>query len=370
MSAAHLQLCAWTAACLMAVAGVRAGDENYAPKPGQFPPGDAGKILSGELVSVDHINRRGALRLDGDGSDDTYHSAPSHRFAMLPFGAIWFHGAPAELRDLPIGTHLHGRFLLPPEGDTSIPPPAKNRAPQTHAALLEDDFTFHQRQKRAWKIQSVDIAKGRVALTPGAAPAKDTVFTLDRSSRVWKGRAAGELEDLAPGQSVQCNFTWAPDWQNGQMHIADVWLDDESRALATERQRRQHIRHQQHRWLAGWVNNVAHEPGGSGLVTLTLFGGMDASLYDDVRKANHFAVAAAEPTLRTWWQNHDNKSGDLVEKKDLPSPPTGSSGLQLRLKFRELLEGYRPGAIIRLRPPNWPNAKLPPEERIQDMSQR
>ena len=215
----------------------------------------------------------------------------------------------------------------------------------------------------------MDIAKSRLTAKDPAS-AKDTVFTLDRSTRVWKGRAAAELEDLAPEQTVQCNFTWAPDWQNGQMHIADVWLDDEARALATERQRRQHIRHEQHRWLPGWVDHVAHEPGGSGIVTLTLFGGKDAALYDDVRKAKHFAAAAAEPTLRTWWHHHDKKDGDLVELKDLPAPPPGSSGLQLRLKFRELLEGYRPGAIIRLRPPNWPNVKLPPEERIQRMSER
>ena len=367
MRAAHFQCLAF--AVFVSASRLHAADENLVPGPGQFPPADAGLRLAGELVAVDHINRRGALRLDGDGSEDTYHSAPSHPFVMLPYGAIWFHGAPAELRDLPIGTHLHGQFLLPPEGDTSLPKPAKNRAQQTHALLLEDDFTFNQRQKLAWKIKSADIAKGLLtAKDPGST--KDIVFTLDRSTRVWKGRAAGELEDLASEQIVQCNFTWAPDWQNGQMHIADVWLDDEARVLATERQRRIHVRHQQHHWLAGWVDHVEHEPGGSGIVTLTLFGSMDAALYLDVRKAKNFVVAAAEPTLRTWWQNHDKKDGDLVEMKDLPAPPPGSSGLQLRLKFRELLEGYRPGAIIRLRPPNWPNVKLPPEERIQDMSQR
>jgi hypothetical protein len=346
-----------------------AGDENHVPKPGQFPPAGAGLRLAGELVAVDHVNRRGALRLDGDGSEDTYHSAPSHPFAMLPYGSIWFHGAPAELRDIPIGTRLHGQFLLPPEGDTSVAKPARIRAPQTHALVLEDDFSFYQRQKLAWKVKSVDIAKGFLTAKDPVS-GKETVFTVDRSTRVWKGRAAGELEDLATDQIVQCNFTWAPEWQNGQMHIADVWVDDEARALATERQRRIHVRHQQHRWLAGWVDHVEHEAGGGGTVTLTLFGSMDSTLYQDVRKAKNFAVAAAEPTLRTWWQNHDKKDGDLVEMKDFPAPPTGSSGLQLRLKFRELLEGYRPGAIIRLRPPNWPNAKLPPEERMQDMSQR
>ncbi len=350
------------------------------PKPGEFPPEGAGKLLGGELVFVDHVNRRGALRLEGDGSEGSYHDAPSHHFAMLPYGMIWLHGAPAELRDLPIGTHLNGRFLLPPDSDTSVPPPPKGRErhtqKETHALLLEDDFTFHQRQGNAWKIQAVDVAKGRLtaALTPKAgAPAKDTVFTLDRSTRVWKGRAAGELEDLTAGQMVQCNFTWAPDWQNGQMHVTDVWLDEESRAVATERQRQIHIRHQLHRWLPGWVDHVEHQPDGKGIVTVTLFGGMDPSLYEKARgqaKSGGAALAPGEWTLRTWWQNHDSKYGPIVGLKEDANPPPGSSGMQFRVKINELLEGYRPGRIIRFRPNGFPNVKLPPEERIKSIDDR
>lgn len=353
-------------------------NENTAPKFGQFPAEGVGRHIAGELVLVDPINRRGALRVDGDGSDETYHHTASLRFAMLPYGAAWRHGAPAELRDLPIGAHLHGTFLHAGEGDTiKLPPPngSERYIPKENRALtLEDDFTFHQRRGNAWRIEAVDIAKGMftatLTATNGTSTNKPTVFTLDRSTRVWKGRGYGELEDLAPGPLVQCAFTWAPDWQNGQMHVADIWLDDESRAVATERQRQVHIRHQKHRWLAGWVDHVEHHPAGKGIVTLTIFGGMDPSLYDDIRKSTSFAVAAAEPTLRTWWQDHDKKTGDLVERKELPSPPPGSSGIQLRIKFSELLEGYRPGYIVRLRPGGWPNVKMPPEERIQSMGDR
>ena len=50
---------------------------------------------------VDAFNRRGALR-NGDGASD-----PRRRyFAMLPYGMVKFHGAPAEVRDLPIGDPL------------------------------------------------------------------------------------------------------------------------------------------------------------------------------------------------------------------------------------------------------------------------
>ena len=139
------------------LAALSAAEVDYVPKPGEFPPPNApGHYLAGELVSVDHVNRRGALRLVGDNDDGRYHTAPSHRFALLPYGTMRYHGAPAELRDIPIGTVLHGYFYLPPAGDVSIPPPEKNAgkyvSPYTHAMSLEDDFSFYQRQGQAWTI--------------------------------------------------------------------------------------------------------------------------------------------------------------------------------------------------------------------------
>jgi hypothetical protein len=352
---------------------------NRAPEAGKFPAPGAGKLLGGELISVDHVNRRGILRPDGDGSEGTYHDGPQHRFAMLPYGNVRRHGAPAELRDLPIGTHLHGLFLLPAVESKEKQPAdrrERNAFPDREALLLEDDFSFHQRQGNVWKVQAVDLAKGNLTalLTTKTGPAANpTVFTLDRSTRVWKGRGAGELEDIAAGQDVQCNFTWAPDWQNGQMHVADIWIDEESRAVATERQRQIHIRHTLHRWLPGWVDRVEHNADGSGIVAVTLFAGADRSLYDKVReqsKNGGAALAAAEWTLRPWWPNHDSKYGSIVELHEDPNPPPGSSGLQIRVKIKELLEGYRPGRIVRVRPNGFPNSKPPPEERIKSLEDR
>ena len=70
--------------------------------------------------------------------------AKRHYFAMLPYGMVWYHGAPADIRDTPPGTHMHGRFLLPLEGRKTIPI-SEERLKQTptlrynHAILLEDD---------------------------------------------------------------------------------------------------------------------------------------------------------------------------------------------------------------------------------------
>jgi len=353
----------------------------YVPKLGEFPPAGVGHYFAGELVSVDHVNRRGAIRLMGDGVDDRYHGAPSHRFAMLPYGTVRYHGAPAELRDIPIGTVVHGYFLLPPADDKSLPPQdaagKKYNPPYTHALTLEDDFSFYQRQGRAWKIVSIDAAKGKLVAKSVGKPSKDgpqgeQTFEFDASTRVWKGRGYGELKDLAAGQEVQFNFTWAPDWKNGQLHVADIWLDDESRTTAAEVQRQVNIRHVRHRWFAGWVDHVEHqEIPGRGIVTLTLFGGCDPSLYDAVRalgnKKGGAAIAAGEPTLRTWWQEHDNKGGPVLEVKELPNPPPGSSGIVVKMLVYELLEGFRPGRIVRFRPNGFPNVKMPPEERVKSL---
>jgi hypothetical protein len=118
------------------------------------------------------------------------------------------------------------------------------------------------------------------------------------------------------------------------------------------------------------VDKVAHQEGGKGIVTVTLFGGMDPSLYEQARKSRWVKLAVAEPTLRTWWQEHDSKGGPVLEVKTTPKPPRGSSGLQFRVRIDELLEGYRPGRIIRFKPDSFLNVKLPPEERIKDLDDR
>ena len=83
---------------------IREALQNPVPKSGVFPPADAGIHLDGDLVVSDPINRRGALR-------KSQHSK-RHYFAMLPYGMVWYHGAPADVRDIPIGTHMHGSCLL------------------------------------------------------------------------------------------------------------------------------------------------------------------------------------------------------------------------------------------------------------------
>lgn len=343
-------------------------------QPGKFPA-KPGNYLAGELVTTDAINRRGGLRLDGDFNDDRYDKAQPHDFAMLPYGMIYYHGAPAELRDIPLGTHLHGSFYLPPKGEEATIPPTKG-PPQygskyNHAILLEDDFSFFQRRGWEWRVVDLDRGDGRLKVaasgkTEGVEFEKEHSFWIDDAKRVWKERELLDWEAIAADQVVQVNLTWSPEWRTRQFRVCDVWIDEVSRKAATERQRRTHVRFQKHRWLAGWVDHVEHLDGSNGIVTITLFGGMDPSLYDEVKqkRAHGNAVAVAEPTLRTFWQDHDHQFGLIVELKEGANPALGSSGIQIRWKTDALLDGFRPGRIVRLRCHDWPNIKLPPEERL------
>jgi hypothetical protein len=296
---------------------------------------------------------------------------------MLPCGTISYHGAPAELRDIPLGTHVHGYFHLPPLGEekTILPLPReyeRHEVAQNHAISLEDDFSFYQRQGQAWKVEAVDLKKGKLHVVSTGKEASDGIhgkytFDIDAVTRVWKKRGLAELDAVAAGQVVRLNLAWSQGWRDREFSVADLWLDEDSAKCATEMQRRRHVRYEQQRWLPGWIDAVERFDYGGGVVTLTLFGGRDASLYRDLKetKDTGFWVACADRTLRTWFHRADRKVGQVLEWKEIANPPPGSSGIQLRLKFAELLEGYRPGRCVRLKCERWAFVTMPPEERLK-----
>ena len=59
---------------------------------------------------------------------------------------------------------------------------------------------------------------------------------------------------------------------------------------------------------------------------------------------------------------NDRKRGPVLEKSEVAELP-GSSGVQARIQPDLLLEGYRPGRIVRVYPGDWPVIALPLEER-------
>ncbi len=368
--------------CLLPDAAEAQEAAHPVPKAGQFPQPNTGTYLAGELVLIDPVNRRGGLRLDGNEPHDRYHSGPLHYFAMLPYGMVSLNGAPAELKDIPLGTHVHGYFHVPPVGEeATIPPLPKDmeryEIQQNHALSLEDDFSFYQRRGQSWKVVSIDPKKGKINVAPVGQMAKDGIntpytFDIDDLTPVWKGRTLVKLADIAPDQIVQFNLGWSPGWRDREFTVSELWLDDDSRKFATDLQRRRHVKYQKQRWLPGWIDSVEDNDYGGGIVTLTLFGGMDPSLYAELKATQDkgFGVAVAEKSLRTWFHRSDKKIGHVIEWKETDNPPPGSSGIQVRLKFTELLDGYRPGRVVRVKCHDWLFVTMPSEERVKTIEEQ
>lgn len=363
----------------------------YVARLDEFPPADAGVDLAGELVAVDHLLRRGGLRLDGDFNEDRYRWSPTFSFMLLPYGTVSYHGATADLNDVPLGTRLLGRFLLPPEGDTAIAPPLAHHMrlerfvpAHNRAVRLEDDFSHAVRTGRAWKLQSLDREKGQltvVAVTAAGEPvadAKPVIRTVDAATRIWKENGFGTLDDLAAaaaaGAVVQVNLTWAPGWENQQFHASDVWLDEASCKAATERQREIHRRRTLHYRLPARIEKVEHKGGGNGIVTVTLLAGYDPEIYaaffdnggSPGRMSTGVGITPVEPSLRAW--ESSSAWGSVAKRRTIENPPPGSSGIELDISTNLLLEGFRPGRYVRLSSrtdASWPKSNLPPEVRIK-----
>ena len=339
------------------------------PQAGVFPSKESGIHVHGDLVISDSVNRRGALR--------EKRSTPRHYFAMLPYGMVWYHGAPADIRDLPPDIHMHGRFLLPIEGEEKTIPLTDKLIKDhenhryNHAILLEDDVSFYSRQGRSWKVLGFEQGGGpaprlKLSVEPVGPEIegginKAALFDIDDSTRIWQKRQLVSREAIRPGQLVQVNLTWGP---FDSLATTDVWLDEDSLGASREIQRNRHLKLIRSRFLPGWVDAVKNYDSGGGEVTVTFFGGMDSSLYSDIRKSQKVKICNAENTLRTWNYHQEHAShATIIEKKDIKNPPLGSSDLQVKLKVVRMVDGFRPGRIVRVKGP-WTYVLLPWDEHI------
>ena len=356
--------------------------ENYIPTATEYPPHNSGVYLAGELVVVDPINRRGGIRLDGNHNPKRYAEGPLHYFAMLPYGGVWYNGAPAMLRDIPLGTHINGYFYLPPKGEeNTIPPPAeKNRSlipNHNHAVSIEDDVTFYSRQGQTWKILKIDYDTNKLDAESVGSPAKHGIhgkvtFDFDQATRVWKDTKLVAMKDIQLGAEVKMNFGWAAGWQDKEFGLNDIWLDDASLEQAKEIQRRKNVRYNRIRWLPGKIDSVEDFDFGGGLVTISLFDGVAKQIHDELHAAKdkRVAVAAVEKTLRTWRHRSDRKFGKIIKWETVPNPRPGFSGILIHMKFPELIHHYRPGNNVRIKSDDWLFVSVPPEERIKSIEER
>jgi hypothetical protein len=385
----------------------------FRPEPGKFPPLEKAHAYRGELVFVDHANRRGSIRVAGTGK--FYRNDPQP-FAMLPYGVIRYHGAPADLRDIPLGTVMHVRAFLPPDPKRSAVPvlPVDNKekdaghyrgtgtAPaENHVLLLEDEPSHCLHAGKVWKLQEVEInhhagkiIASREPKTGGDGGYEAEALTFDAATRIWRGHERIRVADLVDegtwpnsgnkplgGQAVLLGITWKPAPGDGlsgaftQFHISDIWWDDEAIQLAAQFQTETHKSFIRSRWMPAWIDDVEYGKFGSAVVTATLFGGMDASLYNDFKKDIGAQMNGAANTLKHtaghYGPSHVASSGKILDvSQKSGEPPLGSSGLQIQFETDLIIEGIRPGRVVRVRPESWPKMQVPREEYLFNPSHK
>lgn len=341
-------------------------------KPREFPPEGSAHVIAGELIALDHINRTGVLRPDRTDAQRRGDWDIPLPFVLLPFGTIRYHGAPAELRDIPIGTHLHGLFYQTPplSGPKSPTKKAVGEEPRmsfeaafSRVLQFEDDFSFFARQRWIWRVEGIDLLSGTLTVVAtGAAKnpvgVKPTQFVVGPATRIWKEGAVGAPTDLVVGQNVLLNLTVCT--LKGPGRCIDIWLDDRSRDAATAHQRELHRLYQREHGLAGQIDEVDNQ---QGIVTVTLFAGFDPKLKEDFAVNDIITATVAKDSLRTWDQINDKKSGSLLEIQGVQASP-GRSDFRLKFKPSLLLEGFRPKQIIRVFSAKWKVDDLPREERL------
>jgi len=378
-------------------------DEPFRPTAGKFPPLEKAHTYRGELVFVDHVNRRGSLRVQGVG---VFRRNAPHPFAMLPYGMVRYHGAPADLRDIPLGTILRVTAYLPPDPKLSSVPvlPVDNKdkdanhyvgigvfPAENHVLLLEDEPSYCQRIGKTWKLKEAEYQKNQILVTATLEPNRrdekttEEKLTLDGTTRFWRGRECLGLADMIAedawpvsgkkslnDQSVLLGLTWkpTPDGIFLRFHISDVWLDETATQRAAQNQSETHKTFMRSRWLPAWVDAVEYGKFGRAKVSVTLFGGMDPSLYSDFLKGTQALLNGVENTLKhteagTAGPSQMAARGPILEVMHLPGePPLGSSGIQVRIETDLITEGIRPTRVVRIRPSNWPDVHLPREEYI------
>ena len=380
-------------------------DEPFRPESGKFPSLENSHAYQGELVFVDHANRRGSTRVAGTGK--FYRNDPQP-FAMLPYGIIRYHGAPADLRDIPIGTVMHIRAFLPPDPKLSAVPvlPVNNKekdaghyrgtgtAPaENHVLLLEDEPSHCLHAGKVWKLKEVEvnndvgkIIASRESKEGDVGNVMGEELTFDSATRLWRGRERIRVADLIAeevwpasgkkqlnGQNVLLGITWKPSAGDGlsgaftQFHISDIWLDDEAIQHAAHFQNETHKSFIRSRWMPAWIDAVNYGKFGRATVTATLFGGMDSSLYNDFHEGVGAQMNGAENTLKHaaghYGPGHIASSGKILDvARTTGEIQLGSSGVQIRFETDLIIEGIRPGRVVRVRPESWPKMQIPREE--------
>jgi hypothetical protein len=325
----------------------------YRLEKGKFPPPESEMHLGATLVSVDTQNRSGVYRDDAHVTDA---QARYISFRMLPYGRIFRCGAPAELGDIPPGTHVWLDLFQDKQGEF------------TQATLVCDDFSACATAGRMYRIEQVKLDHRRVAVVPlggDGAAGKQVEWFVDDQSRLWKGRSLAEGKDLSSGQTILANLSVGTATVPVVDRCQELWIDEESRTLATSLQRKRTLARLKERGVPAWVDSVDHP---DSKVTITLFDSGYPEALAEFKAGAAVALAVGEETLKTYEPDGGQGGPDQVrstvaEVRTVPAS-AGSSGLQVIVSVPYILEGFRPAHILRVCPRGYQFRTCPPEERI------
>jgi hypothetical protein len=302
----------------------------YVPKPGEFPPHHSDRRISGELISADFIHRTGRFRRSKTGE--------LIDFTMPPYGSVIYLNAEVDLRDVPLGTYF--LFFLNQDAQGNF----------TRLATMEDQYTMDANHGFSYKLDEADLAEGKLKLTkqnlakiqPDAG--HQELLVTDKT-RVWKGAEQIKLSDLAAGDELL--FTLDGKDAQGRGHCADLFVDAETHKLATQQERDKHTAFIKTRGLAGWIDSVEGKK-----LTVTLFSGdpqtFKQTYMGDLIVGKDVSACVANDELRSYDPGPDKTRCQLREIRKGPDGCYGSSGVTLVLEAKLLLEGHRPGRILRI----------------------
>lgn len=337
--------------------------------PREFPPVGSEERYWACLVSVDPINRRGVLR----------HEMRDRmiEFTLLPYAALYYRGAPASLADFPIGTMVEVWAY----GDRTSSTPK-------HVLRFSDDFSVKSFANQAYRIDGVDPGRRTFSATLLAAPrtspppyemslrtssspspaAEETKieFSFTDQTRWYRGRSLAEASDLAVGQLIKVNFMR----KLLNLHppvitrCSEVWLDAESQDLATALQLKSFTVYLRDRGYPLRIDTVDNQ---EKVLTATL---LETGLpYQDWKIGKPQQLSPAAASLRTWEPNGGQGGSDsvsnviLIAVDEVPAG-YGCAGVRLTLKVPYLIEGFRPGFLLRIWPAGIRGPQLPIEERL------
>jgi len=304
----------------------------YVPKPGEFPPHHSDRRISGELISADFIHRTGRFRRSKTGE--------LIDFTMPPYGSVIYLNAEVDLRDVPLGTYF--LFFLNQDAQGHF----------TRLATMEDQYTMDANHGFSYKLDEVDLPEGNLKLTKqniakNQPDAGHQELLVDGETRVWKGEQQIKLGDLAVGDELL--FTLNGKDAQGRGHCADLFVGAETHKLATQRERNIHTAFLKTRGIPGWIDKVDGKK-----LTVTLFSGdpqtFKQTYMGDFNVRRDLYAAVANDELRTYDPGPDETRCQLLEILKGSDGCYGSSGVTLVLEARLLLEGHRPGHILRISP--------------------